>query len=146
MIALAGSAEVECRVGVLEPACGTIGDVVNVHTSFQGADINHVNLPQNFTQKPTVHLCMKASSSTLKFSAGAIAGMDAIPQLIKVLECCDDEIVLRQACWALSELACDNFENCIACVEAEAIPHLVKMCMDYTDAFLLEQATRSSST
>jgi len=108
MIALCGTADgaAGCRVGVLEPACGTLGDVVNVHTTFQGA----------------------------------VAGMDAIPQLLKVCKECDDEIVLRQACWALSELCCDNEENCTAAVEAGAIPILVQECLDFKDAFLLEQA------
>jgi len=113
MIALCNTADCEtgCRVGVLEPACGTLGDVVNVHTTFQGA----------------------------------IAGMDAIPKVLKVCQECDDEIVLRQACWALSELACDNYDNCVQCVEKGAIPLMVKMCLEHTDAFLLEQAAACMS-
>lgn len=113
MIALCNTADAAlgCRVGVLEPACGTLGDVVNVHTTFQGA----------------------------------IAGMDAIPKLLKVCKECKDEIVLRQACWGLSELACDNYENCLQCVEKGAIPLLVQMCLEHSDAFLLEQAAACMS-
>jgi hypothetical protein len=110
MIALCNTADAQskngCRVGVLEPACGTLGDVVNAHTAFQGA----------------------------------IAGMDAIPKLLKVCRECNDETVLRQACWALSELSCDNYDNCVQCVEKDGIALLVAMCLEHTDAFLLEQA------
>lgn len=113
MIALCNTADAAtgCRPGVLEPACGTLGDVVNVHTTFQGA----------------------------------IASMGAIPKLLKVCRECNDEIVLRQACWALSELACDNYENCKQCVEEGALVLLVQMCLDHTDAFLLEQAAACMS-
>lgn len=113
MIALCNTADAKkgCRVGVLEPACGTLGDVVNVHTTFQGA----------------------------------IAGMDAIPKLLKVCQECDDEIVLRQACWGLSELCCDNYDNCVQCVEKGGVSLLVQMCLEHSDAFLLEQAAACMS-
>jgi len=108
MIALCNTADKGkgCKVGVLEPACGTLGDVANVKSVFQAA----------------------------------VAGMGAFPKLLKVCHECDDHIVLRQACWALSELACDNHDNCVSCVEEGAIPQLVRACQQFDDAFLLEQA------
>jgi hypothetical protein len=99
------------RAGVLEAACGTLGDVANVKSVFQDT----------------------------------IAGMGAFPKLLRVLRDTDDEVVLRQGCWALSELCCDNRSNCNACVDEGGISELVRMCLHFHDAFLLEQAAAALS-
>jgi len=108
MIALCATAT---RSGVLEAACGTLGDVANVKSVFQSS----------------------------------VAGMGAFPKLLRVLRDSDDEIVLRQACWAISEICCDNHDNCTTCVEEGGIPELVRMCLNHHDAFLLEQAAAALS-
>jgi hypothetical protein len=94
------------RPGILEPACGTLGDIANVRSMFQTA----------------------------------VASMGGFPKVIKVIRLNDDQIIMRQALWALSELSCDNRDNCVMCVREGALPLLVQCCLMHTDAFLLEQA------
>eukprot|EP00656_Telonema_subtile_P008307 TRINITY_DN1388_c0_g1_i2.p1 TRINITY_DN1388_c0_g1~~TRINITY_DN1388_c0_g1_i2.p1 ORF type:complete len:838 (-),score=292.92 TRINITY_DN1388_c0_g1_i2:142-2655(-) len=119
MIALCSTAQV---ADVLEAAAGTLGDVANVKPAFQVA----------------------------------LAGMGALSALVRVVNDLDqwseedDALtqadVLRQVCWAISEIIMDNEDNCTALVEKEAgIPMLIKLVKSYDDAFLLEQAAAALS-
>merc|ERR1711998_60522 len=107
---------------VLEAAAGTLGDVANVKPAFQVA----------------------------------LHGMGALTALVRVVNSladwseADDALtqadVLRQVCWAISEIVMDNEENCTTLVEKEsAVPLLINLINTYDDAFLLEQAAAAVS-
>jgi hypothetical protein len=54
--------------------------------------------------------------------------------------------VLRQVCWAISEIIMDNHDNCTTLVDKEnGVPLLVNLVNNYDDAFLLEQAAAALS-
>merc|ERR1711907_22970 len=119
MIALCSTANV---ADVLEAAAGTLGDVANVKPAFQVA----------------------------------LHGMGALTALVRVINSLadwsetDDTLtqadVLRQVCWAISEIVMDNEENCTTLVEKEsAVPLLINLINTYDDAFLLEQAAAAVS-
>merc|ERR1712072_26872 len=119
MIALCTTANV---ADVLEAAAGTLGDVANVKPAFQVA----------------------------------LHGMGALKALVRVItslnEWSDNEDaltqadVLRQVCWAISEIIMDNEENCTTLVDNEGgVPLLINLINTYDDAFLLEQAAAAIS-
>jgi len=119
MIALCSTAQV---ADVLEAAAGTLGDVANVKPAFQVA----------------------------------LAGMGALPALVRVVndlhlwskaeDTMTQADVLRQVCWAISEVVMDNEDNCTTLVEQEDGPALLtKLIHSYDDAFLLEQAAAALS-